>query len=160
MSWTGSALGDGATAANGYYVTRVKNSDSSTSNACGTKPIVSDVVDDFLRRHGRTGRHLPLQGHGGLSHVDGNEPSQRGRHDRGDAGPLRGDDARQDATAGTAFDVTVTAKSASNATPSPGTRARSTSRAPTPDLRPDLPSNYNFAAGDHGIAHVPPMASR
>ena len=38
VSWTGSTLGDGATAASGYYVTRVKNSDSSISNACGTSP--------------------------------------------------------------------------------------------------------------------------
>ena len=38
VSWTGSTLGDGATPASGYYVTRIKNSDSSTSNACGTSP--------------------------------------------------------------------------------------------------------------------------
>jgi len=36
VSWTDSTLSNGTTAASGYYVTRIKNSNSSTSNACGT----------------------------------------------------------------------------------------------------------------------------
>jgi hypothetical protein len=38
VTWNDSTLGDGVTPASGYYVTRIKNSDSSTANACGTSP--------------------------------------------------------------------------------------------------------------------------
>src|SRR5690348_4533966 len=36
VSWTASITGSGAVAPQGYYVTRIKNSDSSTAAACGT----------------------------------------------------------------------------------------------------------------------------
>ena len=148
VSWTGSTLGDGATPASGYYVTRVKNSDSSISNACGTSPSSSDVVDGHvMRRHGRSGRHLPLQGHGGLSHVDGNQRRQRGRHDRGDAGPLRGDGARQ-RDGGYGVRRHGHGKERLEATLSgyTGTIHFTSSDSGSPGL----PSNYNFAAGDNG----------
>jgi hypothetical protein len=38
LSWTAAATGVGAVAAQGYYVTRIKNSDSSTSAACSSGP--------------------------------------------------------------------------------------------------------------------------
>jgi hypothetical protein len=38
VTWTDSTLSNGSTPAGGYYITRIRNSDSSTANACGTSP--------------------------------------------------------------------------------------------------------------------------
>ena len=91
VTWTGSTLGDGATPASGYYVTRIKNSDSSTSNACGTSPSsLTSSAATSCDDDGRSGRHLPLHGDGGLSLVDGHQRSERRRRHGRDLGPLRG----------------------------------------------------------------------
>ena len=145
VSWSGSALGGGGASPTGYYVTRIDNSDSSTSNACGTNPsslTSSTSCDDtavpdgtyhyavtaVYRTWTATGTSSDVAVAATLDHFTVATPTN--------------------ATAGVPFDVTVTAKDASNNTM---TGYRGTVHFTSSDSgAPDLPNNYTFAAGDHG----------
>ena len=115
VSWTGSTLGDGVTPASGYYVTRIKNSDSSTSNACGTSAR--------RRRHRPQPRHVTTPSvpdgtyHYTVTAIYRSWTATSAAS--GDVVTAATLDhftvaAPGTATAGTAFDVTVTARDASN----------------------------------------------
>jgi hypothetical protein len=147
ITWTGSTLGDGVTSASGYYVTRIKNSDSSAANACGTSPSAptsSTSCDDTSVPDGSyhyrvtavfrtwTATSAPsgdvvLATTLELDHFDVTAPTT--------------------ATAGNAFDLAVTAKDASDNTLSGYT---GTIHFTSDSESPVLPSNYTFTAGDNG----------
>ena len=145
VNWSASALGGGGVSPTGYYVTRIDNSDSSTSNACGTNPsslVSSTSCDDtavpdgtyhyavtaVYRTWTATGTSGDVAVAATLDHFAVSTPAS--------------------ATAGAPFDVTITAKDASNNTM---TGYTGTIHFTSSDSgAPDLPSNYNFVAGDHG----------
>jgi hypothetical protein len=145
VNWSGSGLGGGGVSPTGYYVTRIDNSDSSTSNACGTSPsslVSSTSCDDtavpdgtyhyavtaVYRTWTATGTSGDVAVAATLDHFAVSTPAS--------------------ATAGAPFDVTVIAKDASNNTM---TGYTGTIHFTSSDSgAPDLPSNYNFVAGDHG----------
>jgi hypothetical protein len=148
VTWTGSTLGDGVTSASGYYVTRIKNSDSSTSNACGTSPSsltasaatsCNDTsVPDGTYHYTVTAVYRSWTA---TSTASGDVVTAATLDHFTVAAPGNG-------TAGTAFDVTVTARDASNnaLTGYTGTVHFTSSDAGSPGL----PSNYSFVAGDNG----------
>ena len=148
VSWTGSTLGDGTTRASGYYVTRISNDDSSTSNACGTSPSSltpssASSCDDIGVPDGTYHYKVTAvyRSWSATSAASGDVANTATVDHFTVAAP-------GNATAGSAFDVTVTAKDAAgNTIPSYAGTVHFTSSDPG---SPALPSNYTFAAGDHG----------
>jgi hypothetical protein len=149
VSWTGSTLGDGATPASGYYVTRLKNSDSSISNACGTSPSsptssTAASCDDTSVPDGTYHYTVTAvyRSWTATSTASGDVVTTAATLDHFTLA------APATATAGTAFNVTVTARDASNnaLTGYTGTVHFTSSDAGSPGL----PSNYTFVAGDNG----------
>jgi hypothetical protein len=148
VTWTGSTLDDGVTPASGYFVTRINNSDSSTANACGTSPTSltsssatscdDTSVPDGTYHYTVTAVYRSWTA---TSAPSGNVVNTATLDHFEVAAPAN-------ATAGTAFDVTVTAKTASNATLTGYTGT--VHFASSDSGSPDLPSNYTFVAGDNG----------
>ncbi len=150
VTWNSATLDDGLTPASGYYVTRVKTSDASTANACGTSPssltsstatscddttvpdgtyhyTVTAVFRSWTATSAPSGS-VAVAAQATLDHFAVTTPVS--------------------ATAGAPFSVTVTAKDASNNT---FTGYTGTVHFETADsASPVLPSNYTFAAGDGG----------
>jgi hypothetical protein len=151
VSWTRSTLGDGTTPASGYYVTRISNSDSSTSNACGTSPssLTSSSAascDDSGVPEGTYHYKVTAvyRSWTATSTSSGNVVNTPTVDHFTVAAPAN-------ATAGAAFDVTVTAKDSSNNTLAGYAGiVHFTSSDPG---SPHLPSNYTFAPSDNG-SHV------
>ena len=148
VTWTGSTLGDGATPASGYYVTRIQNGDSSASNACGTSPssLTSSAAtscDDTAVLDGTYHYTVTAvyRSWTATSSASGDVVTTATLDHFAVAAPAN-------ATAGTPVEVTVTAKSASNATVTgyDGTVHFASSDPESPVL----PSNYTFEAGDNG----------
>jgi hypothetical protein len=148
VTWTDSTLGDGVTPASGYYVTRTKNSDSSTANACGTSPssLTSSTatscddtsVPDGTYHYTVTAVYRTWTA---TSAASGNVVSAATVDHFAVTAPAN-------ATAGTAFNVTVTAKTASNVTVTGYTGT--VHFASSDSGSPVLPSNYAFTTGDGG----------
>jgi hypothetical protein len=148
VTWTGSTLSDGVTPASGYYVTRIKNSDSSTSNACGTSPTsltssTATSCDDTSVPDGTYHYTVTAvyRGWTATSAPSGNVVNTATVDHFTITAPST-------ATAGTAFNVTVTAKTASNGTVSGYTGT--VHFASSDPGSPVLPSNYTFVPGDNG----------
>jgi hypothetical protein len=148
VTWNGSTLGDGVTPASGYYVTRIKNSDSSASNACGTSP--SSLTSSAATSCDDTGvadgtYHYKVtavyRSWTATSAASGDVVTAATLDHFAVAAPAN-------VTAGRAADVTVTAKTASNDTL---TSYEGTVHFESSDPgSPELPSNYTFVAGDNG----------
>jgi hypothetical protein len=148
VTWTGSTLGDGLTPASGYYVTRIRNSDSSSSNACGTSPssLLSSTAtscDDEGVPDGTYHYTVTAVYHSwtATSAASGDVVTAATLDHFAVAAPAN-------ATAGSAVDLTVTAKTASNDTLSGYTGTVDFASSDT--ASPVLPSSYTFVAGDNG----------
>jgi hypothetical protein len=146
VTWTGSTLGDGVTPASGYYVTRIKNSDSSTANACGTSPAAltsSTSCDDTSVPNGTYHYTVTavFRSWTATSTASGDVVLAAGLDHFAVTAPAS-------ATAGSSFNVAVAAKDASNTTL---TGYSGTVHFASSDPgSPVLPSNYTFVAGDNG----------
>ena len=132
----------------GYYVTRIKNSDSSTSNACGTSPssLTSSTAtscDDTSVPDGTYHYTVTAAYHSwtATSAASGNVATEATLDHFTLTAPAN-------ATAGAPVDVTVTARSASNNTLTSYTGT--VHFASSDSGSPALPSNYTFVAGDNG----------
>jgi hypothetical protein len=150
VSWTGSTLG-GGTPASGYYVTRIKNGDSSNSNACGTSPssLTSSAAtscDDTGVPDGTYHYTVTAVYHSwtATSAASGDVATTATLDHFTVTAPAN-------TTAGAPLDVTVTARTASNNTL---TSYTGTVHFTSSDSgSPSLPSNYTFVTGDNG-AHA------